>query len=195
MTRNVVLAGVGGQGLLSIAAVLGEAARSEGLHLKQAEVHGMAQRGGVVQSHIRYGEQPVYSDLIREGTASLILSLEPMEALRYLPFLSSTGVVVTNAVPFTNIPDYPDLERILSELRALPRSYAIDGESLAKEAGSPRCLNMVMLGAGSPELALPESALRAGIEAVFASKSPQIIEMNLRGFQLGLAARNNEAPV
>ena len=188
MRRNVVLAGVGGQGLLSIAAVLGEAARAEGLHLKQAEVHGMAQRGGVVESHIRYADVPIHSDLIREGTADLILALEPMEALRYIQFLSEDGAIVTSEAPVENIADYPEIETIYAELRALPRTAIIDADQLAREAGSPRCMNMVMLGAGSSRLGLSNAALKTGIEAIFAGKAREMIEMNLRGFDLGLQA-------
>jgi len=183
--RNSILAGVGGQGLLSIAAVLGEAVRRQGLHLKQAEVHGMAQRGGGVQSHIRYGDEPIHSDLVREGTADLILSLEPMEALRYLPFLSPDGAVVTNSEPFQNIPNYPELATILEEVRGLPNHRLIDAAALAKRAGSPRAANMVMLGAGSPYLELPEEALISGIETVFAGKAPEIIETNVTAYRLG----------
>jgi len=188
MRRNVVLAGVGGQGLLSIAAVLGEAARAEGLHLKQAEVHGMAQRGGVVESHIRYADAPVHSDLIREGTADLILSLEPMEALRYMHFLSEGGAIITSDAPVENIGNYPELGEIFEELRQLPHVAIIEADRLAREAGSPRCANMVMLGAGSGRLGLSEASLRAGIEAIFSGKPNEIIEMNLRGFGLGLKA-------
>jgi len=183
--RNSILAGVGGQGLLSIAAVLGEAVRRQGLHLKQAEVHGMAQRGGGVQSHIRYGDEPIHSDLVREGTADLILSLEPMETLRYLPFLSPDGAVVTNSEPFQNIPNYPELATILEEVRGLPNHRLIDAAALAKKAGSPRAANMVMLGAGSPYLDLPEEALISGIETVFAGKAPEIIETNVTAYRLG----------
>ena len=185
MIRNSILAGVGGQGLLSIAAVLGEAVRRQGLHLKQAEVHGMAQRGGGVQSHIRYGDEPIHSDLVREGTADLILSLEPMETLRYLPFLSPDGAVVTNSEPFQNIPNYPELATILEEVRGLPNHRLIDAAALAKRAGSPRAANMVMLGAGSPYLELPEEALISGIETVFAGKAPEIIETNVTAYRLG----------
>jgi len=192
MTRNVILAGVGGQGLLSIAAVLGEAARREGLNLKQAEVHGMAQRGGVVQSHVRFGPGPIHSDLIREGTADLILSLEPMEALRYLPFLAQDGAMVTNSEPFENIPDYPELDSIHEEIRGLPNHRLVDAAALAKTAGSPRAANMVMLGAGSPYLELPEEALITGIRSVFAGKSEEIVETNVRAFRLGRAAPEAE---
>jgi indolepyruvate ferredoxin oxidoreductase beta subunit len=188
MMNNVILAGVGGQGLLSIAAALGEAARREGLYLKQAEVHGMAQRGGVVQSHVRFGDRPIHSDLIREGTADLVLSLEPMEALRYLPFLRSGGVLVTSENPLVNVPSYPALDRVRAEIARLDRHVLIDANALAEEAGSVRCANMVMLGAGSPFLGLPEEALLAGIEAVFAAKGRAVVETNLRGFRLGRKA-------
>ena len=188
MVKNVILAGVGGQGLLSIAAVIGEAARREGLHLKQAEVHGMAQRGGVVQSHVRFSNRPIHSDLIREGTADLILSLEPMEALRYLPFLGEQGAVVSNRVPLQNIPDYPDLESVYAEIERLKKHLLLDAVALAKEAGTIRCANMVMLGAGADNLGMPEEALLAGIESIFKSKGAAVVETNVKGFRLGLQA-------
>lgn len=110
MKLDIILSGVGGQGILSIAAIIGEAALEEKLHIKQAEVHGMSQRGGDVQSNLRISSEPIRSDLIARGGADLILSLEPMEALRYLPYLSDTGWIVTNAAPFVNIPNYPQVD-------------------------------------------------------------------------------------
>jgi indolepyruvate ferredoxin oxidoreductase beta subunit len=191
--RDVILAGVGGQGLLSIAAVIGHAALERRLDLRQCEVHGMAQRGGVVQSHIRYSDAPLYSDLVREGTADVILSLEPMEGLRYLPFLRADGILVTSSVPVRNIPDYPDLERILAEIRSLPRHCVIDAGALAEQAGSPQCANLVLLGAAAPFLALPTSSLEASLRAVFQGKDPRVIETNVRGFRLGVEAARNAA--
>jgi indolepyruvate ferredoxin oxidoreductase beta subunit len=191
--RDIILAGVGGQGLLSIAAVLGDAALGLGLHLRQCEVHGMAQRGGVVQSHIRYSDAPLYSDLVREGTADLILSLEPMESLRYLPFLRPDGALVTNSVPVKNIPDYPDLDRILGEIRRLPRHRIVDAAIMAEQAGSPQSANLVLLGAATPFLGLAEDSLEAGIRSVFAGKDPRIVETNLRGFRLGVEAARHAA--
>lgn len=188
MKRNVILAGVGGQGLLSIAAVLGEAARAEGLSLKQSEVHGMAQRGGVVQCHVRYSDRPVFSDLIREGTADLILSLEPMEALRYLPFLGPSAGVVTASSPTRNIPDYPALESLLEEIRSLPHAHLVNAAALASEAGSARSANMVVLGAGTPYLGLSEQTLVAAIETVFSGKGVSIVKTNVRAFRLGMTA-------
>jgi indolepyruvate ferredoxin oxidoreductase beta subunit len=185
MKRDLILAGVGGQGLLALAAVIGEAARSRGFHVKQAEVHGMAQRGGVVQSHLRYADRPVHSPLVSEGTADLVLALEPMEALRYLPFLGPEGVVIANASPFVNIPNYPDEASIRAEIEALPRAHLVDTVALAAEAGSAQATNMVMLGAGSSYLELGEDALIGAIRTFFAGKSQGIIETNLRAFRLG----------
>lgn len=193
MKRDIILAGVGGQGLLSIAAVLGDAALRLGLHLRQCEVHGMAQRGGVVQSHIRYSDAPLYSDLVREGTADLILSLEPMESLRYLPFLRPDGALVTNSAPVKNIPDYPDLDRILGEIRRLPRHRIVDAAIMAEQAGSLQCANLVLLGAATPFLGLAEDSLEAGIRSVFAGKDPRIVDTNLRGFRLGVEAARRAA--
>ena len=193
MKRDIILAGVGGQGLLSIAAVLGDAALGLGLHLRQCEVHGMAQRGGVVQSHIRYSDAPLYSDLVREGTADLILSLEPMESLRYLPFLRPDGALVTNSLPVKNIPDYPDLDRILGEIRRLPRHRIVDAAIMAEQAGSPQSANLVLLGAATPFLGLAEDSLEAGNRSVFAGKDPRIVETNLRGFRLGVEAARHAA--
>ena len=99
MKKDIILAGVGGQGILSIATVIGQAALAEGWYLKQAEVHGMSQRGGEVQSHLRISTEPIWSDLIPQGKADIILSLEPLEALRYVPWLAPEGCVVTSSVP------------------------------------------------------------------------------------------------
>jgi len=191
--RNVILAGVGGQGLLALAAVIGEAAKSMGMNVLQAEVHGMAQRGGVVQSHLRYSDEPIHSALVDEGTAHLVLSLEPMEALRYLPFLAPDGAIVSNAAAFKNIPNYPDEASIAQEVNAYPEARLIDAPTLAKEAGTVQAANMVMLGAGSPFLGIDQEALKLGVRAVFATKSEAVIETNLRAFELGLAASQNAA--
>ena len=148
MKTDIILAGVGGQGILSIAAVLGEAALADSLYLKQAEVHGMSQRGGDVQSNLRLSSSPIYSDLIPKGKADLIVSLEPMEALRYLPWLSETGTIVTNSQPFVNINNYPEMERIEKEFEKINNKVVIDAEAIAKaETGTIRTANMVMLGA------------------------------------------------
>jgi len=188
MKKDIILAGVGGQGLLALAGVLGEAARSQKLQLKQAEVHGMAQRGGVVQSHVRLSDETIHSDLVWEGTADLILALEPMEALRYVPFLDAEGMVVSNDAPFANIPDYPDTDSILTEIRELPQYRLIDAAGLAKEAGALQAANMVMLGAGAPYIGLDPEVLIDSVRVFFASKGDAIIETNVKAFRLGMAA-------
>ena len=187
MKQDIILAGVGGQGILSIATVIGSAALEQGLYIKQAEVHGMSQRGGDVQSHLRLGTDPIYSDLIPRGGADLIVSLEPMEALRYLPYLSQDGWIVTSSVPFQNIPNYPETEKILEELRSLPRAIVLDVEAAAKGVNSPRSANMVLLGAASSVMGLLDpDKLRDGIRRIFARKGDAIVDANLKAFDAGL---------
>lgn len=185
MKSNIILAGVGGQGILSIAAALGTAALENNLYLKQAETHGMSQRGGAVVSHMRISDKPIASDLIQMGTADLILSVEPMEALRYLPFLSATGYLVTNTKPFVNISNYPDYETVMEEIHKLPRFVAIDADQMAKEAGNARVSNMVMLGAASPFIDIDFEKLEDGIREIFARKGEQIVEINLKAIRAG----------
>ena len=108
MKKDIILAGVGGQGILSIATIIGEAATNANVQLKQAEVHGMSQRGGDVQSNLRLSNEEIYSDLIPKGKADMIIAMEPMEALRYADCLSADGVIITSSAPFVNIPNYPD---------------------------------------------------------------------------------------
>ncbi len=185
---DIILAGVGGQGILSIAAIIGQAALDEGLHVKQAEVHGMSQRGGDVQSHLRIASTEIHSDLIARGSADAILSLEPMEALRYLPYLGPEGWIVTNSAPFVNIPNYPEHERLLERLRVHGRLIMIDADTLAKEANVARSVNMVLLGAAAPILGLDAAKLEGAIAALFARKGEVVVEMNRRAFAIGLEA-------
>ena len=187
MKCDIVLAGVGGQGILSIATVLGFAAVENNLYLKQAETHGMSQRGGVVQSYLRLSDQPIWSDLIPLGEAQLILSVEPLESLRYLDYLSPDGYVITNTTPFVNISDYPELDEILKTISGLPRVVAIDAESAAKAAGNIKSSNMVMLGAASPFIDLPLSGLERGISEIFSKKGAGIVAINLKAFHAGRA--------
>ena len=189
MKQDIILAGVGGQGILSIATVIGNAALQQGLHLKQAEVHGMSQRGGDVQSNLRLSSEPIHSDLIPRGAADLIVSLEPMEALRYVPYLAPQGWVITNTVPFVNIPDYPAMESVMAELNKLPRVIAIDVDALAKETGSPRSANMVLLGATAAVLdILDPDKLRDGIRRIFGRKGKDVVDANIKAFDAGLAS-------
>lgn len=185
MKQDIILAGVGGQGILSIAFVIDNAALKQGLDFKQAEVHGMAQRGGAVQSHLRISNQPVFSDLIPKGVADMILSVEPMECVRYLDYLSPEGIVVTSLSPFVNIPDYPDIDAVLGAIETVTNRVIIDSENLAKEAGSPKSQNMVMLGAASPHLILEEANLKEFIRVLFEPRGDKMVEMNMKAFDLG----------
>lgn len=188
MKQDIILSGVGGQGILSIATIIGEAATRSGLTLKQAEVHGMSQRGGDVQSNLRLSDEAISSDLIAMGTADMILSLEPMEALRYLPYLGKDGWIITSSAPFKNIPNYPEDEALMNELRALPHVVMVDVERLAKEHQMPKCANVILLGAASRFLGiLTVEQLRDSIARVFASKGEAVVEMNKRAFDIGHA--------
>ena len=186
MKTDIKLAGVGGQGILSIATVIGEAATAAGLHLKQAEVHGMSQRGGDVQSDLRLSTEPIHSDLIPLGGADMILSMEPMEALRYLPYLSPEGAVVTSSRPFVNIPNYPEEAALFEELDALPAVTTMDIEAVAKDLLAPRSANMVLLGMAARHLAiLSPDDLRTAVRTVFARKGDKVVEDNLKAFDAG----------
>ncbi|MFR9649537.1 MAG: indolepyruvate oxidoreductase subunit beta [Rikenellaceae bacterium] len=185
---DIILSGVGGQGILSIAAVIGEAVRSEGLQIKQAEVHGMSQRGGDVQTNLRISSSNIDSDLISLGGADAIISLEPMEALRYLPYLKESGWVVTSSKPFINIPNYPEQEAIDAELSKIPNLLQLDVEQIAKDAGVARSANIVLLGAASTILAFSQKDLEDGIARIFARKGEKIIDMNIKALRLGAEA-------
>lgn len=188
MKSDIILAGVGGQGILSIAATIGMAAVNNGLYLKQAEVHGMSQRGGDVQSHLRLSDREIASDLIPQGKADMILSVEPMESLRYLPFLAPEGWLITNSNPFVNIPEYPDLEVILEEVRKTKKHIIIDADTIAKDMGSVKAANMVMLGAASPFLDLKYSWLEDAIRGLFGRKGEEVVTFNLNALQAGRQA-------
>lgn len=184
---DIILAGVGGQGILSVAAIIGHAAVANGLYLKQSETHGMSQRGGDVQSHLRIASDPIASDLIPRGRADLILSVEPMESLRYLPYLHEQGWVVTSTAPYENIPNYPDHESLLAALRGLPRCIAFDAEAVAKEAKASKASNVVILGAAAHLLMVDYESLKAGISALFSRKGSEVVEMNLQALEAGRA--------
>jgi len=186
MKLDIILSGVGGQGILSIATVIGEAAVAAGLQLKQAEVHGMSQRGGDVQSNLRLSTETIYSDLIPQGEADIIISMEPMEALRYLPYLGKNGSIVTSSKPFVNIPNYPSEEAVKSELQALPKVAMLDIEGIALQMGLPKSANMVLLGMAAHSInILTPQQLREAIGRIFARKGEAIVEANCKAFDMG----------
>lgn len=186
MNTDIILSGVGGQGILSIATIIGAAAIKEKLYIKQAEVHGMSQRGGDVQSNLRISSDSISSDLIPLGKADLIISLEPMEAMRYLPYLKKDGWIITNTAPFINIPNYPELQELLDRIKALDHHVSLDVDAIAKEVASPRTANIVLLGAASPFLGIEVEKIEEGIRNVFGRKGEAIVEMNLKAFRAGL---------
>lgn len=186
MKADIILCGVGGQGILSIATIIGEAAMKEELYIKQAEVHGMSQRGGDVQSNLRISSNPINSDLIAKGQADVIISMEPMEALRYLPYLNKeNGWIITSSVPFVNIPNYPDMEKIKEEYSGLKNVAFIDIEKLAKENGVPRSANVILLGAAQKALGIDYDKLEGAIRRVFARKGESIVEANIKALAIG----------
>ena len=185
MKTDIILAGVGGQGILSIATVIGLAAVNNHLNIKQAEVHGMSQRGGAVYSHLRLSDQPIASDLIPLGKADIVLSVEPMEALRYIPYLSSGGWLVTNTHPFVNIGNYPDLPSLMDQLNALQNRVLVDADALASECGNTKASNMVMLGAAVPFLNMDIHEMEKAIRSIFERKGEDVVAMNIRALQAG----------
>src|SRR5512136_1300626 len=188
MKYDIILAGVGGQGVLSVGALIASGAMQEGFAVKQSEVHGMSQRGGAVLANLRIGDAPIASDLISLGGASMILSMEPLESLRYLGYLSPHGALITSVDPVRNIPDYPDLERLLAAIRAVSGAVLVESERLARESGSARATNMVMVGAASHRLPVTVDTLEHFIESRFRNKGAQVVETNLRAFRAGRGA-------
>ena len=199
MKFDIILAGVGGQGVLSLSAIIAWSAMREGLHVKQSEVHGMAQRGGAVLANLRLSDAEVMSDLIPLGSASLVLSMEPLESLRYLQYLSPSGTVVTSTNPVINIPDYPDLNDLLARIRTLPQAILLDSEHLAKQAGTARASNMVIAGAASGLLPVKVETMEHFIETQFARKGEKVVRQNLAAFHAGREAaaewRHEPSPV
>lgn len=185
MKKDIIIAGVGGQGIVSIAAVIGYASVEAGLFLKQSEVHGMSQRGGEVYSHFRLSDKEIASDLIPQGKADIIISVEPMEALRYMPMLNFEGWVITNTTPFMNIPNYPDVDKIISEIKKYPRNIAIDADKIAKELKSPKSANIVILGCASPYIGLEYEKLENAIRLMFKRKGEEVVNVNLAALKAG----------
>ncbi len=193
MKKDIILAGVGGQGILSIAATIGTAAIAADLHLKQAEVHGMSQRGGDVQSHLRLSDKAIASDLIGEGKADIIISVEPMEALRYLPMLSKGGWMVTNTNPFINIPNYPEKDTLMDEIAKQPKHIALDADKIAKDLGNSKAANIVVLGAATPYLDMDFSLFEGALRQIFGRKGEEVVQMNIDALKAGRDFAKNQS--
>ena len=188
MTFDIILAGVGGQGVLSVSAIIASSAMKEGLAVKQSEVHGMSQRGGEVLANLRIADHPIASDLIPRGSAALLLSMEPLESLRYLDYLALDGTLITATEPVVNIGDYPPIEDVLAQVRRLPRAVLVDAEQLARQAGSARATNMVMVGAASHLLPVSFDSLEHFVQTMFAAKGAKVVETNLKALRAGREA-------
>ena len=188
MRTDILLCGVGGQGVLSMAAIIGRAAIAGEYFARQSEVHGMAQRGGGVQAHLRLADRPIASDLISRGGAHLVLSMEPLEGLRYLSYLAPDGALITAAEPVVNIPDYPPLADLHERIRRIPGATLLEAGRLAAEAGDPQALNAVMVGAASARLPMSVETLECAVREIFAAKGAAVIELNLAAFRAGRAA-------
>ncbi|HOJ24840.1 MAG TPA: indolepyruvate oxidoreductase subunit beta [Bacteroidales bacterium] len=187
MKKDIILAGVGGQGILSIATTIGLAALKKNLNIKQAEVHGMSQRGGEVVSHLRISDSQIFSDLITKGQADMILSLEPLETLRYLPYLNESGWIISNSEPYTNIPNYPDLEIVYNEIRKYKNHVLINADEIAKKLNAPLSANMVLIGAAAHYLGLEQQEIEDAIRVQFNKKGDDIVNINIQAFREGLA--------
>jgi indolepyruvate ferredoxin oxidoreductase beta subunit len=185
MKKDIILAGVGGQGILSIAAVIGYAALEQGMYLKQSEVHGMSQRGGDVMSNLRISHDEIASDLIPYGQADLIISVEPLESLRYLPYLASDSWVITSTKPYLKIPNYPDIDQVLEAVAAVPHHIALDADTMAKKIGSAKSANIVILGAASPFLGMAYDTLEHAVRFIFRKKGDHVIHLNLEALRAG----------
>ena len=185
MKANIILSGVGGQGILTIAAVLDTAALDQNMFVKQAEVHGMSQRGGAVQSHVRISDKEIFSDLIPFGKADMILSVEPMELLRYLPYLKPDGWLITDSEPFINSKNYPEEETLFKEIKSHPNNIIVEATEIAKKIGNSKAANMVLLGAASSLIPISEESLLKAIKTLFQRKSERIINLNIEAFNSG----------
>ncbi|HIY28616.1 MAG TPA: indolepyruvate oxidoreductase subunit beta [Firmicutes bacterium] len=187
--KSVMIVGVGGQGTLLASRLLGAAMVAEGYDVKVSEVHGMSQRGGSVVTYVRYGEK-VYSPIIEEGEADIVLAFEQLEAARYLPYLKKDGIVVVNTQKMDPMPvvtgstTYP--EGLLEDMEKKgARVLALDALSLAEEAGSAKAVNVVLIGAMAKSLGGEQEVWLKAIEETVPAK---FLEMNRKAFALGWQA-------
>lgn len=187
MKKDIVLCGVGGDGIVSVAKIISAAALDLGLKVKQSEIHGMSQRGGSVFSHLRLSSEEIAADVIPQGKADIILSSEPMEALRYLPYLGPEGWVITNSAPFVNIKNYPDINAIMAELKKVPHSVVFDANAIAQKVKARS--NMVLLGAAANYLDIDFKHLESSIMHLFSRKGEEVVNANIAAIRAGREAK------
>ena len=186
MKYDIILAGVGGQGVVSSATILSRCAMNDGLYVRQSEVHGMAQRGGAVQAQVRIADRVIESDLIPTGTVDCIISTEPLEGLRYVSYLNKGARYITSLDPVNTIPDYPSPEFILRQLNRIPGHIAVNAKQIAQEAGSAHAANIVLIGVASVFLsALSAATLERIVRQTFERKGNKVVEVNLKAFEMG----------
>jgi indolepyruvate ferredoxin oxidoreductase beta subunit len=178
---------------LSLSAIIALSALEHGFYAKQSEIHGMAQRGGAVHANLRISDERIPSALIPRAAASMILSLEPVESLRYLEYLSRDGILITSTDPVANIPDYPPMDDLLKKIASLPNAVLVDGARLAKKAGAPRSSNMVIAGAASHVLPFNAAIIENSIRNMFKRKGDRMVEVNLKAFRSGQQAFTDRA--
>ena len=183
--HGIVLSGVGGQGVLSLAQIVLEALRRSGFHALQSEIHGMSQRGGSVHAQVCFSEVPLTSPIIDEGCAELLIALEPLEALRYVAMLRMDGHLVVSEEPQVNMEGYPPLDDVYAALKAVRGAHLLDTEDLARRLNHRQAGGMALLGMASRHLPVPEATWHAVITERFEAKGARIIEKNLEAFEAG----------
>ena len=190
MTTNILLSGVGGQGIITASTVLSQACRLAGWQVKKSEVHGMAQRGGIVESAVLLGD--VSSPIVSGGEADVLVGFEPVETMRALGKCNKDTLVITNTHPLPPFTvaigqgDYPTVEESLEAISSrVGRLIALDGNRIAREVGNPLALNMVMLGAllGSGAVPVEPDAMK---KVISSSTKKAFLESNLKAFDRGM---------
>ncbi len=185
MKFDIILCGVGGQGVLSLAAIIAKASLENNLKVRQSEVHGMSQRGGDVLANLRISDEEIQGDLIPKGEADLVIAMEPMESLRYLDYMNENTKLISEKEQFNNISNYPDLEKIYNKINSLKHSKLIEAKNIAKEVATIRSANMVLIGAAANFIPLENESLKKAIIDIFSRKGEAIVEANLKAFDAG----------
>jgi len=183
MKSDILIVGVGGQGIILTSDIISKAALKDGFNVKKAETHGMAQRGGSVITHVRISNSDIYSPLIPKGKVDVLIGFEPMEALRYMGYINrknENSIMIVNRNPI-EIENYPDINEIISEIKRHRNSIILNALELANKAGNVLTQNIVMLGAASRYLPIDRDTLKETIK----ENVKRAINENLKAFELG----------